>query len=48
MSKCIFCGSEKISYDYYNGVKCWNCGKLRRICKRCDGELEYKKWYLCL
>jgi hypothetical protein len=40
LSKCIFCGETK-TYFTTDGICCDKCRKLRRICKACDGELEY-------
>lgn len=48
MDKCIFCGDTKMTFHPYDGMRCENCGKLRRICKNCNGELEYKNGtYIC-
>lgn len=47
MSKCIFCGETKIYYTT-DGMRCDRCGKLRRVCRRCEEDLEYKDGtYVC-
>ncbi len=47
MSKCIYCGETKM-YFTTDGMHCDKCGQLRRVCRTCEDDLEYKNGtYIC-